>query len=164
MPPLKTGLSACGMALAALIMTCYSPPAAPDLADPAAAALVRSLDAALNAHDSQTVVNMFAPDAAVQEDRRPQSSEQIRGWVDELIRQQVRVELIEQPWVTHVDVPRRGTSVTWPARLDMQTYRDMGLDFVPAYLRATVVDGRVAFLSIRPDDNWNSALDRTSLT
>jgi hypothetical protein len=152
------------MALASVIMTCYSPPAAPEVADPAATALVRSLDAALNAHDSQTVVNMFAPGAAVQEDRRPQSSEQIRGWVDELIRQQIRVELIEQPWLTHVDLPHIGTSVSWRARLDMQTYRDMGLDFVPAFVRATVVDGRFAFLSIRPDDNWNPALDRTSLT
>jgi hypothetical protein len=145
-------------------MTCCTPPAASEVAEPAAAALVRSLDAALNAHDSNTVIDMIAPGAAVQEQRQPQSSEQIRGWVDELIRQQIQVELIGQPWVTYVDVPHRGTSVTWRARLDMQTYREMGLDFVPAFLRATVVDGRLVFLSIRPDDNWNPALDRAALT
>src|SRR5579871_3808751 len=105
-PPLKIGLPAFGMAFAALIMTCCAPPAAPGVDDPEATALVRSLDAALNAHDASSVVDMFAPGATVQQDRGLQSPEQIRGWVDELIRQQINLELLDQPSLTHVDLPR----------------------------------------------------------
>jgi hypothetical protein len=136
----------------------------PQAADPSAVATVRSLDDAINAHDAEAVMDMLAVGAVVQDQRMPQTQEQIRGWLGELIRQQIRVELVDQPLISQEAAPRGGTSVTWHARLDMQTYRELGLPSVNAMVRATVVDGQIVFLSIRPDDNWNPALDRTGLT
>ena len=123
-------------------------------AETEATALVRSLDYALNAHDANSVIDLLGDGATVQDDRYPQTRQQIRGWVEELIRQQVHVELIEQPTITYAQVPHAATQVAWRATLDLHMYRALGLPFVPAMVRARVVDGMIAFVSIRPNPDW----------
>lgn len=122
-------------------------------------ALVRSLDYSLNAHDANSVLDLLGEGATVQDDRYPQTRQQIRGWVEELIRQQVHVELIDQPTITHAQDPHAPTQVAWRATLDLHMYRALGLSFVPAMLRARLVDGTIVFVSIRPNPDWVPTAD-----
>jgi hypothetical protein len=147
-----------------LSVGCAAAPTQAQSTETGPTAIVRSLDDALNAHDANAVLSMFAKDAVVQEDRRPQTPEQIQGWVEELIRQQIRLDLVDQPSISPDVSTRHATTVTWRARLDMQMYRAMGRRYVPATLRAIVVDGQVAFLSIRPEGTWTTWPDGTQLT
>jgi hypothetical protein len=132
-------------------------------ADDNAIAAVRSLDDALNTHDADGVVSRLANGASLQQRGKPRSSEQLHSWADELIRQDVQLVLIDQPLVLHQDAPSEGTLITWRARLDLQSYRTLGLQFIPATLHADVEDGSIVYVSIRTDPDWNGLLNIDTL-
>jgi hypothetical protein len=155
-PIVIVGFVTCCLALAAI--TLHTPARADH-----AIIVVRSLDDALNAHDSAAVLVLLADGATVQDDRQPQSRQQIQGWVAELVRQEVRLDLIDEPEVSYQPAPPDVTLVTWQARLDLHMYRALGLRFVPATLHASVARDAITFLSIRPDPNWDTVLDWSAL-
>jgi hypothetical protein len=124
--------------------------------------LVRAWDAALNAHDPQAAMALMADGADVQADRAPQQPEQVRGWIEQLIRENTQVDLIGMPQIDSSTSDRYGreTTVTWRARLSMDRFRQSGVQFVDATLGAVVVDSRITFLSVRPDAGWFQLLGR----
>jgi hypothetical protein len=126
--------------------------------DNSAVVLVRSMDAALNAHDTASTLGLFAEDASVQDERQPQTHEQIEGWIDELIREQVHLQLVDQPQLVTLETPRAATQVTWLATLDLRMYRSLGFASIPARLRVRVADGTIIFMSIQPDPEWYAVL------
>ena len=152
--PLVGALLLClavGASAASLVLAHDAP------ADAGAVVTVRSLESALNAHDSESVVGLFASTANVQNQHPPQTHEQIQGWIDELIRQDIHLAARGKP-------SESGTEVTWRVWLDLQMYRALGLAFVPATLRAQVVNRGITFLSIRPDPDWTSLLSDSAIT
>lgn len=161
---LRVGIvaSALGVAVVTLVVGLTHAAVPPD--DASAMGEMRSLEHALNAHDSASVLALFADGATVQDSRQPQSREQIRGWIEELIRQQVRVSLVGQPSVTHMSEPSDTIDVAWRATLDLQVYRARGFEFVPATLRAAVVHRAIIRMSLHPDPNSSSVLDWQTIT
>jgi hypothetical protein len=150
--------------LAGVARTSIQPADPADPADIQAVVLVRSLDDALNAHDSEGVLQLLATEATVQDAHEPQTRPQIRGWIDELIRQNVQLALIDEPSLLEQYTPRQATLVSWRAKMDLQMYRSLGVSFVPATLSASVADGAIVSLSLRADPNWNALLNLTGLT
>ncbi len=108
-------------------------------AAPDGAPVVRTLQGALNAHDTDAVMNVFAPGATVQGAREPQNRAQIRGWVEQLIREDVRLELGGQP--------QDGSTLNWPGRLHLDRFGADG--YVDARVQARVADGKIRSLTIR---------------
>jgi hypothetical protein len=154
MPTWPRWLGHAGLWLAPLLLVPTLPPAAPG-ADPLEVA--QAVDVALNAHDAQAVMALMAAGGTVQEDRAPQSGEQVRGWVEQLIDEDVSVELIGQPRVESTALPPGGTRVSWPAKLALDRFRALGLGSVEATLGVVVVDGRIRYLWIRPAPDWSAA-------
>jgi len=148
--------------LVMLLLLAAPAPAAADRPDPGSnpVGVVREWDAALNAHDTQAAMALMAVGAAVQADRAPQEPDQVRGWIEQLIRENVQVDLIGSPQVDSTVSARFGaaTNVTWHARLSMERFRLSGAPSVDATLGAVVVDSRLALLSLRPDPAWAELL------
>jgi hypothetical protein len=105
--------------------------------------VVRAFDAALTSHDVDTALGLFDQGAAVQVDREPQTRDQIRGWIEQLIRDDVQLVLVGEPRVGSTAGPRGGAAVSWPSRL----YTTDGA-WVVAGVAAVVVDDKLIFLRI----------------
>jgi hypothetical protein len=116
--------------------------------------VVKALGVALNAHDEAAVMSLMADGAAVQEDRAPQDRQQIQGWVGELVREDIHVNLVGEPRMTVSTSARAGRLVSWRAELALQPFRAEGLASVGATLAAVVTDNKIAFLRIAPDADW----------
>ena len=117
-----------------------------------ATATVSALVAALNAHDIDGAMALFADPATVQDDRQPQTPEQIRGWLGQLAREDLRLDLRGQPTITAGVARQPSESVVWPATLGRTRDRQVGgVEHLDATVRAIVVDRHLSFLSIRPD-------------
>src|SRR6185312_13444733 len=100
--------------------------------------LVRTWNNALNRHDPNAVMALMAAGASVQVDREPQQPEQVRGWIEELIREDVHIDLVGPPRInlgTRARYPN-GSGVTWRARLSLDRYRQSRLQWVDAELDA----------------------------
>jgi hypothetical protein len=106
--------------------------------------VVRAFAADLNAHDTEAALVLFGDSSTVQVDREPQSREQVRGWIEQLMRNEVRVELIGEPRLGVRNGPRGGTTVTWPARLSSREHS--GVD---AGVSAVIANDKLIFLRMR---------------
>jgi hypothetical protein len=126
-----------------------------------AVVLVQSLDDALNKHDSASALGLFADEAMVQDARQPQTREQIEEWIDELVRQRIHLQLLEQPQLQRTAATE--TQVTWLATLDLDMYRSLGFASIPVRLRVQVADGAIVFMSIQPDPEWYAVLHLSPL-
>ncbi len=105
---------------------------------PSGVSTVRAVVDALNAHDVGATMKLFAPGAMVQGGRQPQDPSQIRGWVEELVRDDVHIDGTGQL--------QGAQFVSWPVRLRMTR---LGVtDVIDARVDAQVVDGRIRTLSI----------------
>ena len=130
--------------------------AAESTASTGPAEVVRRWNDALNRHDPDAVLALTAADAAVQVDREPQHPEQVRGWIEQLIREDVHVDLVGAPRINLGSMVRypSGSTIAWRARLSLDRYRQSSLQWVDAELDAVVVDSRITFVSLRPDPSW----------
>jgi hypothetical protein len=131
------------------VATASTPIPAEPAGSSGATATVSTMVAALNAHDVDEAMTLFADSATVQEDRRPQTPEQIRGWLGQLARENLRLDLRGRPTVGPDQARARGESVAWSATLWRTRDRQSGPEQINATVRAIVLDHRVAFLSIR---------------
>jgi hypothetical protein len=115
---------------------------APEVSDPRL--VVRAFADDLNARDAEAALRLFGDSATVQVDRDPQSREQVRGWIEQLMRDDVRVELIGEPRLGVRNGPHGGTTVTWSARLSSraQSGEDAGVS-------AVIANDKLIFLRMR---------------
>src|SRR4051794_19626147 len=77
--------------------------------------VVQAWNEALNRHDSDAVMALMASGASIQVDREPQQPEQLRGWIEQLIREDVHVDLLGPARVNPASVVRysSGLTIAW---------------------------------------------------
>ncbi len=90
---------------------------------------------ALNDHDVDRVVSLFAPDAVVVDDREMVGSGRIREWASALAADAI---LLKDPKFS-VD----GVSVSWVARQSRRDWRQIGIGDVVTRYQAQVRDGKI---------------------
>jgi hypothetical protein len=116
--------------------------------EPGTAASVQGFEAALNAHDVDASLSLFAEDAVVIQPRLgglPQiyvGQQQVRWWLGGMAAQHVHVEPSGAPWLA-------GDSMRWSEMLSVDAFRDLGLDALAVESDMVLAqDGRIASLRI----------------
>ena len=157
-------ISVCASALVVVAILSGSTPSQADTSDPGA--VVHEFCTALNAHDANVAMSFFDPVSMVQVSEGPQQSrDQIRGWLDQLTGENVRVELLGQPQLTwDAEQPRSRVAISWTAMLAMDRYRELGFVELNGTVGAIVKDGKITFLEIRPTPDWQESSLASGLT
>jgi len=143
------------LAVAALVLSLRTPALAAAPSDPAA--VVRQFTDALNRHDVDATLRLMGRGVMVQSEGPPQSEEQVRTWVEQLIAEDVEVQLEGGPRVAwDVGGARTQAVVNWSAKLSLDRYRAVGFSTVRGTVGAVVVGDRITFLRIWPDPDWQA--------
>ena len=119
------------------------------------ATVVQDFVTSLNDHDVNRAMGLLAPGAMVQADGTPQTDGQILAWLEELVREDIRVHVVGWPrfsWDPYP--PRTRTIVNWPLNLAMNRYREAGFAWVDGTIGAIVMDGKITFVRIWPNPGW----------
>ena len=90
---------------------------------------------ALNDHDVDRVVSLFAPDAVVVDDREMLGSGRIREWANALAADAI---LLKDPKFS-----AEGSTVSWVARQSRRDWRQIGIGDVVTRYQAQVRDGKI---------------------
>jgi hypothetical protein len=143
------------LAVAALVLSLCTPPLWAAPSDPAA--VVQQFTDALNRHDADATMRLIARGGMVQSEGPPQSEDQVRAWVEQLIAEDVQVQLEGGPRVAwDVAGARTQAVVNWSAKLSLDRYRAVGFASVRGTVGAVVVGDRITFLRIWPDPDWQA--------
>jgi hypothetical protein len=140
----------------ALLLVAPSPAAAQD-SDPAA--VVKALDAALNTHDPDAALALFADGAVMKDgDPAPGSSgnfvgkDQIRTWIAAIVDPALRFSVASSG---HQIV---GDSVTWSWRASIADFAPLGIDPEQGTSAALVQGGKITFYSLASSAEWRAKL------
>lgn len=132
-------------------------PAAAQSSDPAA--VVRALDAALNAHDADAALALFADDAVIKDgDPAVGSSgnfvgkDQIRTWLAVIVDPALRFSIASSGH--QVD----GNSVTWSWSASIADFVPLGVDPEQGTSAALVQGGKISFYSLASSAEWRAKL------
>lgn len=141
----------------ALLLARPGPVAAAQSSDPAA--IVKALDAALNAHDPDAALALFADDAVIKDgDPAPGSSgnfvgkDQIRTWLAVIVDPALRFSIASS------DHQVAGDSVTWSWRASIADFVPLGVDPEHGTSAALVQGGKISFYSIASSAEWRAKL------
>jgi hypothetical protein len=132
-------------------------PAAAQPSDPAA--VVKALDAALNAHDPDAALALFADDAVVKDgDPAPGSSgsfvgkDQIRTWIAAIVDPALRFSVASSGYQV------AGNTVTWSWSASIAGFAPLGVDPEQGTSAALVQGGKITFYSLASSAEWRAKL------
>lgn len=111
-------------------------------------AVVTAFNAAVNAHDVDAALALFAPDAVVRFPNQPPPNE-YRGTQE--IRTWLAADAAQHIQVATENVQVAGERVTWTGRVDIDDLRPLGITLVGT-VEATVRDGTIASFSFTLSD------------
>lgn len=143
--------------LLALVSVAAKPTSAAQADDPAA--VVKALDAALNAHDLEAALALFADDALVKDgDPAPGATgnflgkEQIRTWLAGVVSPALAFQ------VTSSGHQVSGDLVTWVWRASIADFKPLGVDPEDGSSAALVQGGKIRFYSVASSAEWRAKL------
>ena len=131
--------------------------AAAQASDPAV--VVQALDAALNAHDLEAALALFADGAVVKDgDPAPGSTgnfvgkEQIRAWLAGVVNPALAFRVASSGHQVSGDV------VTWVWQASVADFKPLGVDPEPGSSAALVQNGKIIFYSVASSAEWRAKL------
>lgn len=122
-------------------------------------AVVRALDAALNAHDLEAALALFADDAVVKDgDPAPGATgnfvgkEQIRAWLGGVVSPALAFQVMSSGHQVSGDV------VTWIWQASIADFKPLGVDPEDGSSAALVQGGKIRFYSVASSAEWRAKL------
>lgn len=125
------------------------------------ASVLYALESAVDTRDENGVVALFTADAHLSDGALYLGADGVRDWTRAALANDAWLDLIDAPEVGPTSgQPLVGDWAVAPARLSRAQYRELGVDPMLATFVAIIQDGRIAYLSIRPDMLWRRDLQK----
>jgi SnoaL-like domain len=143
--------------LVLVLLLAVPSPTAAQSSDPVA--VIESLDTALNAHDRDAALALFADDAVVK-DGDPAlgasgnfvGTDQIRSWIAAIVDPALRFHITSSGYQV------AGNIVTWSWRASIADFLPLGVDPEHGTSAALIQGGKIIFYSLASSAEWRATL------
>lgn len=118
-----------------------------------ALAILQTYDFALNGHDVEATLLLFADDAVVDiQTKKFEGKDQIRGWLAQIIQQNIHTEVKGSR-------SAQGDTVTWTETITRDDYKKLGVDPAVADVQAVVRNSKIESFNVKLTPDTQAKLD-----